>query len=531
MERKKVCEKFQNIRITKRGLAWVCMTGVFLLACVFMATHIDKLLDSDTSTVLVFSRRLAREKRILTDSWYYATEIRILNTQLSFIPLFYIFEDWHIIRTVGSIITYIIMLCSFGYFCKQAKLSKYFPLLSVILMLPFSWNYMEFVIKGLQYIPYTVISFAFFALNFQAVKYKDNKKRVLCCVIMFILALLSGLAGARQLLVLFIPLLLSAFVVYVLKKNLNTAVFLANSCIGFVGSAIGYVVNMKVLANIFDFQNWGGIRYITPSWENIWNVLTGLLTFYGYKEGSLFSSATIYNLFSGLFILLIAFSIFACVRKELSDRENDTYEDLEIVLFYLAAIIVFTLFYAATDMSYVNRYNIPIAVFGIPIIGIGLKDIKWDVKIKNAAFALFFILLLLCGAGTYKTYSKIDNTADLREIAAFLTENDYYEGYSTFWNGNVLTELSDGEIDMRVWSTVNVNAQNINNIYRWAQLKEHETTVPEGKVFVLFSESQYEETTLNQYLEEEDIIYQKDGGYIIFGYDSYDEFVSCLPIE
>ena len=112
-------------------------------------------------------------------------------------------------------------------------------------------------------------------------------------------------------------------------------------------------------------------------------------------------------------------------------------------------------------------------------------------------------------------------TAGLMSAVEAVKE-DYPTGYATFWNANIVTELSDGKIDMYDWLDWGEpeDLADVDTLYEWLQVKRHHEH-PEGKVFLLFTSEEFERYILCKRLSEEDALYNS-GQYIVFGYDNYE---------
>ena len=71
--------------------------GIFIFAELFLIYflwhHIDFFLNSDDASELILAKLLSEEKRIMSRNWYYSTEIRFLNTNLVYAPLFWITDN------------------------------------------------------------------------------------------------------------------------------------------------------------------------------------------------------------------------------------------------------------------------------------------------------------------------------------------------------------------------------------------------------------------------------------------------------
>ena len=64
----------------------------------------QNLLDSDASSEMVLANLLARQNRIVSADWFYSNELRALQTQLVYAPLFKIFANWHLVRFLGVVV-------------------------------------------------------------------------------------------------------------------------------------------------------------------------------------------------------------------------------------------------------------------------------------------------------------------------------------------------------------------------------------------------------------------------------------------
>ena len=107
-------------------LSWVWLIAVLMMWFVFLWKHVDNILDSDMSGELLLGKIMNEKNCFLTDSWFYSTEIRILNIQLIFKLVFSFFSDWHVVRCVSGILWIVMVLCSFYYLLCQMECKKLF---------------------------------------------------------------------------------------------------------------------------------------------------------------------------------------------------------------------------------------------------------------------------------------------------------------------------------------------------------------------------------------------------------------------
>ena len=123
----------------------------------------------------------------------------------------------------------------------------------------------------------------------------------------------------------------------------------------------------------------------------------------------------------------------------------------------------------------------------------------------------------------------VDETLEKRDIADKMVAEGYENGYATFWNGNVMTELSGGKIQMWVWrdAALDQHGPDVDEIYPWLQLTSHDTERPTGKVFVLFSREEFGNNPWKQNLQPEDVIYESEE-YVVMGYPDYETMKATL---
>ena len=139
---------------------------------------------------------------------------------------------------------------------------------------------------------------------------------------------------------------------------------------------------------------------------------------------------------------------------------------------------------------------------------------------------MLFSLMIL---GAFLKKKGIITDEGKRVIADKMVAEGYENGYATFWNGNVMTELSGGKIQMWVWrdATLDQHGPDVDEIYPWLQLTSHDTERPTGKVFVLFSREEFGNNPWKQNLQPENVIYESEE-YVVMGYPDYDTMKATL---
>ncbi len=522
----------------KKALPWIALVLCFLFVCLFMDRKVDNQLDADMSSEMILADTLSEENALLSDEWFYSTELRVLNTQVVFMPLFKIFTNWHTIRVLGSAICYLILLLCYFYFCREAGIQKLFPVSAIFLLLPFSKSYFHFVIVGLYYIPHIAITFLTLGLVFQYLKSNKTGSKAALLILLGVLALVAGLGGPRQLLVLYLPLFVTAFLVFVIpffkepveeqkmnllvKKNGQERKFLVAGTLCALFSGIGYILNTKVLSSFFTFSDWSSISYRAFSWDTLVAIFNDFLSYFNFTDDGLFSFATVANFTCLLVVVLL---VIFTVRGMKSRGKSPAYFTCSV--FFAVSFGIFALLYLFTDMSYLNRYNVPILAFCIPVIAMGLYEGKWQEGYKKIVCIIGAAGIFLCCVVNARFYMDLDTSVEFQSIADLLVEEGYEDGYATFWNGNQLTELSNGTLDVRIWE--DSSSLSVDQIYEWLQLKEHEEVLPEGKVFVITGRTDPGAVAFEEDLDPDRILYQS-GKFKVYGYPSRDDLIEDTGI-
>ena len=520
-------------------LGIILMLACFISMELYLRRTMEAQTDSDISSELVLANLLAEEGNLVSPNWYYSTEIRVLNTNLVFAPLFRIFHSWHKARLLGTVIIHFCLLISIFIFCRISKLVFLFPVIGLMLVLPFSGIYYSYVLQFPYYMPHfgiTILSFSLISYYSENNHNKGIKAAVLCLGL--ILAILAGMGGARQLIVFFIPLFLSVLLPYMNKvarvtdntvcaswKRYFIAAFL---CL--LAALIGYLINVTVMKDKYHFMMYK-VSFSPFDIGRISTVIAGFFQTLGFISGKLEGRVLFHNIFVAFLSLGSIFSALQGIK--VGWKKTDSY--FFFSSFYISSIVIFVLLFTFTDMDYFDRYNLPIMFLTAPMIAMGLKYLdNYKYLFRSAALAVWIVLIVFSGYDNLKSRGIQRGKTDHQEIADYLVENGYYNGYSTFWHANILTELSDGAIDVYNWGDHlgEEAGGDVDRTSKWLQLVKHDTQRPEGKVFLLF---QNNAIRFNMDLREaarkklwklrDERIILKQGNYIVYGYENYGDMI------
>lgn len=502
-----------------KTLPWVCLIGLFCFLSVYMWVNGDRLTDSDISSEMLLARILNEEHALISKNWFYSTELRVLNIQILYSFFFHFFHDWTMVRAAACIVSYLLMLISYYYMVRQMDCEKIYAVSAILLLLPISDGYFEYVLLALLYASFISISFFAVGLVFHYGRASVRMKK-LVLVLTSAFGFMAGLGGARHVAALYLPLFAATALMAFLQRKPSG--YLVCSSAGLVASCAGYLINAKVLANLYHFDVWHGLTFGVSS-EGFYNLLFGTLRAFGYSYGE-GEPTPVASAFSCVLVLVMA----VCVIRIFLKKWKTPDQIWLLAAYFLGVYGIFFCIYTFTSMLYSDRYNMAAMTFAIPIIIYNLSEMGKNKYLKYGVAIVLGSGVLLSSALRYVHYGSMDKTAELRPIAAYLVEKgEAFAGYATFWNGNVLTELSDGVIDVWIWRDDLTAQPDVDTVLPWLQAVDHQMTTPEGRVFVLLTRDEYAMCPWQENLNEKEADWQSEN-YMLFLFDSYEKMVETV---
>lgn len=538
---------------------WPCyavlLAGAFITLLIFF-NHGTELLDSDMSAEMILGRLLKNEGGILADNWCYSTELRVIASQLVYKLFFYFSDNWLWVRILSTAFMLLTLAVSYCFFAERWNLGKSGILCGLVLLLPFSAEYARYVIWGAYYLPYLV--FMFLALGL-AVPFRSASLNKASLYLSAALAFLAGLSGIRAAVMIYIPLMLTAAVFVVSRLLTNEkwtaepentdkfGYFCKSAAFALSGGLIGAAVNSGFLSHAYRFSNYGCIKIIDVIPSLIFDfALRSFSSTLGYTGFALSLNADIFRgVFAAVcFVLLLA----ACLKFAELDFEGRFIVGFTVIGFLFNVLVCNLTCYLAV------RYALPSLMMLVPTTAVvlnclergGLKTVKvlcagllcLCLSVQVIAFAVKPSLDYETGKAekyslAYRTGFSCKNQIvapeSFKEAIEFLLRNKYKKGFATFWHSDIITELSDGRIEM--W-TVSSDAVNIGNWtsmrkYAWLQDKRHLTKDPQGKVFLLLNRKELKYDRARLYTDEKHLIF-KNKELAVYGYRSAEAMYNNL---
>lgn len=203
-------------------------------ACVLISLTYYKLnfgiglMESDSASDIYYAYLLSEEGSIISNNWFFSTEIRILDNELVFALLFRLFPGlgWWKIETIGTAIMNGLLGLSGVLLAHQLGWGHKSLWMFGFTLLPYGTSGFYYVVMhGCGYYVYAITQvFLILSLFFAIVN--DGGKNKCWLWVKYILYLccswLAGIQGIRLLENLYVPLLLSSIVIFIYQTKHDT---------------------------------------------------------------------------------------------------------------------------------------------------------------------------------------------------------------------------------------------------------------------------------------------------------------------
>ena len=514
-----------------QALPWLWMAAAYLFDLWYQLVPGKWIVDSDLASEMILSDLLNKEGTIISHNWFYSTELKVVNLQWFYRLGLLIFpNDWHLARTFGMAITLALFAAAMLFFVKCAGLGRAGLWMVGTLLWPFGQHYLVYAIYGGYYLVYTFFYMLVLALVLRSLN-ADKKHCALQWVLACVITAVAGMNGVKQLMVFHAPLCLAAAILLVLalhscgktdwKAALNACRkevrLLAASLVTAVAAAAGYFVSNAVLSRMYDFKSYNFIVWNRDEdWFTLDRILMDFFHEFGYENGS-----GVFH-FGGIAAavgLLLGCWMFFCIVRLLLRLDKLERNDKLLVLLLVAMLAVCGVAYTYFHEYYLYFWlmNMPVA---IAVMAVEIKTEDFHIlgarQLLGVGLAACFTL---CAVSTVRQEQEHPYLAHkgLNTAAEWLVDNGYTQGYSTFWNGNAMTELTSGKLE--VWTLQSLDRDDVPN---WLQPKSHLTTDPEHPFLLIDTETDgpAENAKLIQYGDCTEVY--NDGRYVIYDFADAD---------
>lgn len=510
----------------ERILPYLVLLAAYLLSVGIFAVMGSENLDSDMSSEMVLANLLNEEGKLLSENWYYSTELRVATAVPVYQLGLMLFDSWHMARTFAVAVLLAAMAASYLYLMYSAGFGSAMAYCAAGLILPVSVYSKFLLVYGHFYSVHFILICLLLALVIRLVQGRFN--RVLGLLLLLGLSVWGGLGGVRMLMLCAAPLGLTVCVLLfarlcssgTLREAVRSqeAAYLLWTAVICVGFLTGYLINAVVFASKYSFENFGEALLYQINWEEVFRQINYLPYYFGFvNRQPLISLDGVCNAAAIAVVIVSVLSLFALLRRQ---RELSGGQRL---------VVLFTAFSVALGMglnsmmryaqlgggAYTVSYYLPglLLLVSMAFAAVDGKEIRLKGFRSVALLAMTAVFLLQTVRYVRSDFRTGD--ADYRKTANYLLDNGYTRGFATFWNANVMTEATDGALEVYTYATWEEP-----ELHEWLQKKEHFEKLPEGKVFVLVD---YDESRAHPPLaREENFLCETYSGYL-YSYDSAQE--------
>lgn len=508
---------------------WLWLFGAWLFGVVFMLVYGRSLLDSDMASEMVLAAQLNREGGILSTAWYYSTELRVFCEQLLFKLGLWVFpQNWHAARTLAQAILSALVAASGLYFLYGTGLRKSVPWLVGAMLCPFGfWQLFHCVFGGFYYVHMIFVMLSMGLVLRMTAKRDAWRRTAVRTALLAVVAFAAGLNGIRILMNLYVPLAAAALVLLAWRWNqapltrllrIPQVRFAVSALWAMAWAAVGFLVNSKVLAATHTFSEQGQRSWTTLDPSRLWQAWADFLALFGYPgdRGMLDYNDPV-PLFSlpgilGSAGLVTALVLVASAVHLMRRSANLSFLQNAVLGVFLACLLLDGMVFAfLNEMIGINgSYWLPVLPLAFAVLGVEGETFPLRRGLPGQGLAVAFAALILCtSVSTTVEFVRHPPRGDahLETISDWLVENGYTKGYATFWYANVLTELSNGSLEL--WTVDDMTRM---NLHEWLQDIGH-NELPQGEVFLVIDPTVARDNL--PYLDETRVVYEDDCGFLI----------------
>ena len=138
-------EQRRAAQLAWQAAGWVWLAAAWLAGLALVWRFGRALLDSDMASEMVLADLLNKEGGVLSQNWYYSTELRVICQQLLFKLGLLVFPgSWHAARLLAQGLLSALLAASYLFFARGAGLWKSAPWAAGALLCPFGfWQLSE----------------------------------------------------------------------------------------------------------------------------------------------------------------------------------------------------------------------------------------------------------------------------------------------------------------------------------------------------------------------------------------------------
>jgi len=313
---------------------------------------------------------------------------------------------------------------------------------------------------------------------------------------------------------------------------------------------LGYLINEKVLVNIYTYRSYGATTTEFISGESMVSMMKDFFSQFGYQSGrTVFTTGGLLACGSVLAALYLIVKGFASLfSRKIDVQTSEAQTAMGTFIDIMAPVSILTMFFVFSFLkvqAHFSLYFIPVFVWIVPFLARQM-DVTRTANVTQKALLLFTCAVLMGNGYYYNAYflhpdneqviyeglgrKDIHTVQELQGAVVFLQQNQYNLGYASYWCSNVVTEMTNGEIPM---ITIQVNTKDpVITYYDWLTDKRYRDSsfVEDKKVFLLLPVSESEAFLSTPMADTASEVYQ-DPLYVIYEFEYSDDPWNALNGE
>ena len=505
-----------------RALPYGVLVAALLLSVCLYAQYGAHNLDADMSSEMVLADLLNKEGSLLSANWYYSTELRVVSPVPVYQLGLLLFDSWHVARTFSIAVLLVGVAVSFLYLARGAGMGEGAVYAAAVIVLPVSEAYAFLFAYGGFYTVYFMLACWLMGI---VLRLREKKHRGRRFFLLGVLGVWGGMAGVRMLMICGIPLAMACAAGWLLQgrhferisqiRDADCTAVGLGSVVVLAGMAVGYGINAKMLSSIYHFSGYGDEQMSSFGLGRLVEQFESLFEFFGYRNGvPVFSAAGIGGLAAVVLVFMMCAALYGLFRM----RARLSAAQRMIPLFAVCAVGIGMLLNGTTNRGgsvYTVAYYMAGVLLVVASAFLLIEKLPCRLPVLSNALMLALTLLFALPAVGYWTDAFRKEQAEYEEAAAWLVQQGCTEGFATFWNGNVLTEASDGQIEV-----ITYDGWQNTRPGDWLQQTAHRDELPQGRVFVYVTDDELEGHV--PCAQETHLAYRTQGG-AIYLYDSAQE--------
>ena len=350
----------------------------------------ETLFDSDTSSELILGEKLSREGGIMSPTWYYSTELQVIDCQIIYSLLFHLTSDWTMVRFWGAVLMQLMMLGAFAFLARQARIPfNRFCLAGAAMLLPFSVPYGRIVLYHNYYTFHMIMANLTVGLYFAVMRRMKNpqplKRWPMWCFagMLALVSFAAGLEGVRQMMVCTVPLLAASLFSALVgergekpeeQNRLRTSVpGLLWALVPAAFSGLGYLVNIWAFSGVYSYQDYSGQFVALGSITGLDEILRNFLSTLGFHDQT--QLFTLHGLLGICGLLIWIAAVLLCFHTLRNTR--DPYARFLCLFMFMTHLVMVCVFMLLSLDGYrMDLYFLPVTFWIIPALA--KADLRQD---------------------------------------------------------------------------------------------------------------------------------------------------------